>query len=105
LNLVGRPVGERRIAHYENLHLEQLLQIKKLTAAGLSLERIREIFNEKDLPDPLPRPKPGAIVIKSHLTIAPGLELLISPEESKMDPEQIRKFCKEIMEIAKKNFF
>ena len=41
IGLVDRPQGETRAARYGARHLEQLLQIKKWTAAGVSLERIR----------------------------------------------------------------
>ena len=41
IGLVDRPEGETRAARYGARHLEQLLQIRKWTAAGVSLERIR----------------------------------------------------------------
>ena len=44
IGLVDRPEGETRAARYGATHLEQLLLIKKWTAAGLSLERIRELL-------------------------------------------------------------
>lgn len=49
-----RPQGETRAARYGAVQLEQLLQIKKWTAAGLSLERIRELLRG----EPPPR-RPG----------------------------------------------
>jgi len=104
MGLVDRPLGERRTAHYKDQHLEQLLQIKKLTSSGFSLERIKDILTEKEPPEFLPRPKPGSIIVKSHLMLAPGLELVISPEESEMDPEKIRVFSKEVMDLVKKIF-
>ena len=45
LGLVDRPVGETRAARYGARHLEQLLQIRRWSAAGLSLERIRELLH------------------------------------------------------------
>ena len=41
LGLVGRPVGERCSAYYNDRHLERLLRIKHLTQEGLSLEVVR----------------------------------------------------------------
>ena len=41
LGLVDRPVGETRAAHYTSHHLEQLLQIRKWSEAGVSLERVK----------------------------------------------------------------
>jgi DNA-binding transcriptional MerR regulator len=45
IGLVDRPQGETRAARYGATQLEQLLLIKKWTAAGLSLERIRELLH------------------------------------------------------------
>ena len=44
IGLVSRPVGEARAARYTGEHLNQLLRIKKLSEAGVSLERIREVL-------------------------------------------------------------
>ena len=52
IGLVDRPQGETRAARYGTLHLEQLLLIKKWTAAGLSLERIRELLHGEQAPVP-----------------------------------------------------
>ena len=46
--LVDRPEGETRAARYGQKHLDQLLLIKKWTAAGLSLDRIRELLAGED---------------------------------------------------------
>jgi DNA-binding transcriptional MerR regulator len=97
MGLVDRPVGETRAAHYLTAHLDQLLKVKQLTDAGISLERIAEIQNGEELPVP-PKPrKPGDIQVKSHVHVAPGIELQISPEEADMSPEQIRTLVKAVM--------
>jgi DNA-binding transcriptional MerR regulator len=97
MGLVDRPVGETRAAHYLTAHLDQLLKVKQLTDAGISLERIAEIQNGEELPVP-PKPrKPGDIQVKSHVHVAPGIELQISPEEADMSPEQIRALVKAVM--------
>ena len=54
IGLVDRPQGETRAARYGSKHLEQLLLIKKWTAAGVSLERIRELLH--GAPPPVPPP-------------------------------------------------
>ena len=38
LGLVDRPIGETRAAHYTSHHLEQLLQTRKWSEAGVSLD-------------------------------------------------------------------
>jgi DNA-binding transcriptional MerR regulator len=100
LGLVDRPIGETRSAYYLDVHLEQLLRIKKLTDAGVSLERIREVLAGEEPPVQARQRKPGSIAVKSHLFIAPGVELQISPEEADLSPEQVRELIKAIMATA-----
>jgi len=97
MGLVDRPIGETRAAHYLSQHLDQLLKVKQLTDAGISLERIAEIQNGEELPVPAKPRKPGDIQVRSHVHVAPGIELQISPEEADMSPEQIRAIVKAVM--------
>lgn len=97
MGLVDRPIGETRAAHYLAAHLDQLLKVKQLTDAGISLERIAEIQNGEELSVPPKARKPGDIQVKSHVHVAPGIELQISPEEADMSPEQIRALVKVVM--------
>jgi DNA-binding transcriptional MerR regulator len=97
MGLVDRPIGETRAAHYLSAHLDQLLKVKQLTDAGISLERIAEIQNGEEVPVPAKPRKPGDIQVKSHVYVAPGIELQISPEEADMSPEQIRALVKAVM--------
>ena len=97
MGLVDRPIGETRAAHYLAAHLDQLLKVKQLSDAGISLERIAEIQNGEELPVPAKPKKPGDIQVKSHVHVAPGIELQISPEEADMSPEQIRALVKAVM--------
>lgn len=99
LGLVSRPVGEARAAKYTGEHLRQLLTIKRLSSGGVSLERIKEILEGEESPVP-PRPRrPGAIEVRSHIFVAPGIEIQIAPEEANMTPEQVRDFTREVMRI------
>ena len=102
LGLVERPIGETRAAHYTNRHLDQLLRVKQLTEAGVSLERIREVMAGGDTPVPTRQRRPGSIEVRSHLFVAPGLEIQISPEEAGMAPEQVRAFVREVMQAAER---
>ena len=97
MGLVDRPIGETRAAHYLAAHLDQLLKVKQLSDAGISLERIAEIQNGEELPVPAKPKSPGDIQVKSHVHVAPGIELQISPEEADMSPEQIRALVKAVM--------
>jgi DNA-binding transcriptional MerR regulator len=102
LGLVERPIGETRAAHYTSRHLDQLLRVKQLTEAGVSLERIREVMAGGDVPVPTRQRRPGSIEVRSHLFVAPGLEIQISPEEAGMTPEQVRAFVREVMQAAER---
>lgn len=102
LGLVERPIGETRAAHYTSRHLDQLLRIKQLTEAGVSLERIREVMAGGDTPVPTRQRRPGSIEVRSHLFVAPGVEIQISPEEAGMTPEQVRAFVREVMQAAER---
>ena len=100
LGLVDRPIGETRAAHYLEAHLQQLLRIKKLTDAGVSLERVRDVLTGGDEPVPARAKKPGSIEVKSHLFVARGIELQISPDEAGLTPDQVRALIKAVMAAA-----
>lgn len=99
IGLVDRPEGETRAARYFTHHLEQLLLIKKWTAAGVSLERIRELLHGEQAPIP-PRPRAiGSVEVCSHLTVADGIEVVIEPGRAGLSPEQVRHFIKGVMAV------
>ena len=100
LGLVDRPIGETRAAHYLEAHLQQLLRIKKLTDAGVSLERVRDVLTGGDEPVPARAKKPGSIDVKSHLFVARGIELQLSPDEAGLTPDQVRALVKAVMTAA-----
>lgn len=92
--LVDRPVGEKRAAHYTDSHLQQLLTIRKWQNAGLSLDRIREILVSPDsglLPPVRPRGA-GTVEVWSHLVVADGLEVTLEPGRAGISPEDVRGF-------------
>lgn len=99
IGLVDKPQGETRAARYTAAHLEQLLLIKRWTAQGLSLDRIRELLSGavEDTTPPRPR-QPGAVEVRSHLLISEGLELVIEPSRAQMSPEQLRRFTRLVMQ-------
>jgi DNA-binding transcriptional MerR regulator len=97
IGLVDKPTGSTRAAVYGPKHLEQLLLIKKWTAAGVSLERIRELLHGAEAPVP-PRPfVAGAVEVRSHLTVADGVEVVIEPGRAGLSPEQVRRFTRAVM--------
>jgi DNA-binding transcriptional MerR regulator len=99
IGLVDRPEGGTRAARYGAKQLEQLLLIKKWTAAGVSLQRIRELLQGEAAPVP-PRAKAiGSVEVCSHLTVADGIELVIEPGRAGLSPEQVRSFIKGVMAV------
>ena len=100
LGLVSRPVGEARAAKYTGEHLAQLLKIKEFSMAGVSLQRIREVLSGEDPPVPPRQRHAGSVEVRSHIYVAPGLEIQIAPEEAGLTPEQLRAFVRKVMEAA-----
>lgn len=98
LGLVDRPIGETKAAHYLSHHLYQLLRVKKLTEARVPLDQIRQLIEagEQEVVA-ISRRQPGSLEVKTHLYISPGIELLISAEESGLKPEQMRELLKTVM--------
>ena len=67
-------MGEGRGAHYTTEHLRQLLEIKKLSEYGLSLDAIKTQMQMKAQGYPLPHfKKPGSIQIQSRVFVTPGV--------------------------------
>lgn len=99
IGLVDRPEGETRAARYGATQLEQLLLIKKWTAAGLSLDRIRELLRGEQVPVP-PRARAiGSVEVRSHLMVADGVDVVIEPGRAGLSPEQVRLFIKGVMAV------
>jgi DNA-binding transcriptional MerR regulator len=98
IGLVDKPVGQTRAAHYLSLHLEKILRIKQLSEAGISLERIREVIAGDAMSVPPRSKKPGQIEVRSHLWVADGIELQVSPETAELSPEELRNFFKKVLE-------
>lgn len=97
IGLVDRPEGETRAARYGLRHLAQLLLVKKWTAAGVSLDRIRNLLrgDTSRLP-PTPR-TPGSLDARSHLLVADGIEVVIEPARARLTLEQVRQFVGGVM--------
>jgi DNA-binding transcriptional MerR regulator len=97
--LVDKPLGETRAARYGAKQLEQVLLIKKWTAAGVSLDRIRELLQGEEAPVPARVRKAGSVEVWSHLYVADGLEVVIEPGRAQMSPEQVRAFTRGVMAL------
>jgi DNA-binding transcriptional MerR regulator len=100
--LVDKPEGETRAARYGASHLEQVLQIKKWTEAGVSLERIKGLLHGDVPPVPALAKKSGAVEVHSHLHVADGLEIVIEPTRAQLSPAQVRQFTRGVMALYAK---
>lgn len=84
--LVPRPTGSTRAATYGAIHVQRLRRIKALVAEGLSLARIAELLQ-------VPHthlPAIGQLDVRTHIQLAPGVELVISPEHAGLHAAQLR---------------
>jgi DNA-binding transcriptional MerR regulator len=97
--LVDKPKGETRAARYGQVQVEQLLLIKKWSASGVSLDRIRELLSGSESETPARAARPGTVSVVSHLQIADGLQLLIEPGRAGLTPEQVRRFSRQVMAL------
>lgn len=97
IGLVDRPEGETRAARYGGKHLEQLLLIRKWSAAGLSLERIRDLLQGEQAEVPLRAQAVGTVEVKSHLMVADGVDVVIEPGRAGLSSEQVRLFIRGVM--------
>ena len=97
IGLVDPSIGATKAAHYVRRHLDQLLTVRKLSDAGVSLDRIREVLSGEVPPVPPRQRQPGSVEVRSHLFIAEGVELEISPEQAGLSPEQVRTLVRAVM--------
>lgn len=102
IGLADRPDGETRAARYGSRHLEQLLQIRRWTQAGVSLERIRELLSGEGAVVPERSRWAGSIEVWSHLVVADGVEVNLEPGRAGLTPEQVRQFYADVMSAFKK---
>ncbi len=96
--IVDKPHGQNKGAYYTEIHLQQLLTVKKYKDAGVSLERIAQIIHEDASPKVDYKIRPGNIEVISRIHLMEGLELTINPERSGLTQEDIRKLSRTILE-------
>jgi len=102
LGLVDRPIGETRAAYYTPAHLDQLLTVAKWSRAGLALDRIGELLRAPQVPPSLAPPRVGTVEVRSHLTLADGVELVVEPGRAGLSPEQVRRLFREALALYAK---
>ena len=97
LGLVDRPIGETRAAYYTWQHLRQLLDVRERTEQGWSLERIAEAQRrgEESPTTHDVESRPGTISVRSHIRLAPGIELVVDPGQADLNDQQLRHIARE----------
>lgn len=97
--LLEKPNGEKKGAWYSQEHLERLARIRQLSASGLSLDAVaRQLDDSVDAGGNSLAAMPGTVTVKSHITVARGLEVVVCPDLAQMRPEQLRKFIRLLSE-------
>ncbi|MDG3085074.1 helix-turn-helix domain-containing protein [Vibrio hannami] len=95
--LVDRPIGERKAAKYSEQHVEQCLQVKKWSQAGLSLDKIALALKEPPSDIPEPKRKPGEINMLTSIHIAQGIELQIDQSIARLEHTTIQLIAESIL--------
>lgn len=94
--LVDRPLGLGRGAQYSQHHLEQLVEVRTWTQAGLSLERIAHLRTNP--PPTIPEDRTGTIEVWSHVILADGVEVHINAGRAGLTPEHVRELVKRVQQ-------
>ena len=99
LELLDPPQGNTRAARYSDAHLKRLVEIKKLTDQGFSLERVKEILaGPSNAVPPAARPqRPGELSVRTHIFLAPGVELVIDPGRANLSAEELRRLARALV--------
>lgn len=97
IGLMDRPEGETKGAFYLASHLEQLVEIKRLTQAGVNLERIREVLEGAKAPVTPRALAPGDVTVKSHVHVSHGVDLLIDPHAAGLSAQEVRQLIQTVV--------
>lgn len=93
--LIPGPEGETRGAYYTETHLAELLRIRQWQDAGLSLDAIGGLLQAKS-EAPVSPIRPGAVEVRSHLIVAEGIELVVSPDRAGITQTQLRQLFRAV---------
>lgn len=100
IGLIEPPRGETRAARYDDSHVQQLDQIRRWSAAGLSLARIRELLARPEAGALVSdAPAPGKIEVKSHVQVADGIELVIDAARAALTPQMLRQLVDGVAQL------
>jgi DNA-binding transcriptional MerR regulator len=105
LGLLDPPQGQTRAARYTVQHLGRLVQIKSLTEQGLSLERVAEVLAQPPsaLPAAVKQPRPGEVSVRTHIFLAPGVELVIDPGRASLSAGELRRLTRVLLAACERH--
>lgn len=95
--LVARPHGETRAAYYTEDHLAALLRIFAWQRKGLTLTAISDLLLDRH-EAPISPARVGSVEVRSHLIIANGVELQITPERAGLSQTQLRQLFQAVQD-------
>lgn len=98
--LLAKPEGQKRGAHYLASHLETLLRVRRLSAEGMTLDSIRQTLrkHENKTQTTVISPKSGTTRTCVHIAVAPGVELTVDPSTAQMNSQELRELVKRLVE-------
>lgn len=95
--LLPPPHGAKRGAYYDDAHLSGLLRIREWQDTGLSLDAIAQLIAGASGPT-LPPARVGSVVVRSHLVVAEGIELVVSPDQAGLGTDQVRRLFRAVQQ-------
>jgi len=95
--LLPPPEGEKRGAWYTERHLADLLRIRQWQETGLTLDAIAGLLAARREP-PVAPARPGAVEVRSHLIVAEGIELVVSPDRARLTQDDIRQLFRAVQD-------
>lgn len=98
LGLVPRPHGERRGALYGREHLDRLLEVRRLAQQGFSLSEIAEALRQGEHGAPIPDRPVGSIDMRAHISLGPGIELVVDRSRAALTSSEIEVLAKTVID-------
>ncbi len=95
--LLPPPEGEKRGAWYTERHLADLLRIRQWQETGLTLDAIAGLLAARREP-PVAPARAGAVEVRSHLIVAEGIELVVSPDRARLTQDDIRQLFRAVQD-------
>ena len=91
--LIPPPLGVGRGPHYVQTHLDRLLEVKELQAAGRSLDEIRAGVQGTELRAAAQEAALPERSVWRHLQLAPGIEIHVANHITLPGPNRLRELA------------